>query len=77
MPLYYPVSAHFFDHHPNLLMFWEALPIELAVLWGAYAVLSVLNAVRNVKDHPQAKLALLEDIKKAKEQLSDAGFDWN
>lgn len=77
MPLYYPHSASLFAAHPKLHLFWRLLPIESIILWGIYAALSVLNAVKNVKDYPEAKMSLLEDIKKAKEQLSKSGFDWN
>ena len=77
VPQYYPVSAGFFDHHPSLKFHWQLSIIYVPILWGLYAAFSVLNAVRNVKDYPESKHELLDDIQKAKEQLSKAGFDWN
>ena len=77
LPLWYPISAVMFGEFPTFHLFWKLIPIELAVLWGIYAALSVLNAVRNVKDYPESQQELLDDIKKAKERLSEAGFDWN
>ena len=77
LPLYYPISAIMFSEHPNFHFFWKLLPIQLVICWGIYAALSVLNAVRRVKDYPDAQDELFNDIKKAKDQLSKAGFDWN
>ena len=76
-PLYYPLSATMFAEFPTFHILWKLMPIELLFLWGIYAALSVLNAVGNVKDYPESKVELLDDIKKAKERLSKAGFDWN
>ena len=77
LPLYYPLSANMFSHFPTGHLFWKLLPLEGLVLWGLYAAASVLNAVRNVKDFPESKTELLEDIKAAQEALSKSGFDWN
>lgn len=76
-PLYYPISATMFQHKPTFHLFWKLIPIEALILWGVYAGLSVLNAVRNVKDYPEAKAALMKDIEKARDQLTKAGFDWS
>mmetsp|Transcript_30199 Transcript_30199/g.49206 ORF Transcript_30199/g.49206 Transcript_30199/m.49206 type:complete len:97 (-) Transcript_30199:112-402(-) len=77
LPLYVSMTLSIFEQHPMVHFIWKLLPIELVFLWGIYATLSVLNAVRNVKDYPKAKHELLHEIKRAKECLTDAGFDWN
>ena len=77
LPLWYPISATMFGEFPTFHLIWKLIPIELTILWGIYAALSVLNAVRNVKDYPESQLELLDDIKQAKERLTEAGFDWN
>ena len=77
VPLYYPVTASLIGSFPSFHLFWKILPLEAIVVWGLYAVFSVLSAVRNVKDYPESKGDLLNDIKEAKHGLSQKGFDWN
>ena len=72
-----PLYSEMLNGSDTLHTLWKLIPLEAAVVWGLYAAFSVLSAVRNVKDYPEAQADLFEDIKAAKKALSKAGFDWS
>lgn len=64
------------EFDPSMQYHWGLAPIYFTFGMGFYAFYSIMRGISRVKDHPNAKPSLMEDIKRARIDLAKAGFEF-